>query len=247
MTLWPRINKNPDVSTGPRTFPFACLLAPLTHSRAPYCSLCSRALLRPLLYSLAHSFTPELVGKWMIKWLFLLRFFLFWTIVQWPLSRGQTDEGPAGPAMNLAEVGNSARFSQMWIKVADSFFLLRGLYTGSWTKGEMHYGWKQQRIQTKVLGHSLIRSLICSLVCLLRTARSLSLLTPSLVGQWIIIGWLFCLCFFLFSTIVKWEKIWENRYFIRKQMIPNSKVKWWGSRLVRLVLWKKRTKWNEIN
>ena len=67
------------------------------------------------------------------------------------------------------------------------------------------------------MGHSLVRSLVrshCSLICLLRTARfacalrcahsfarSLASLTPSLVGQWMI-RWLFCLCFFLFSTIV---------------------------------------------
>ena len=37
-----------------------------------------------------------------------------------------------------------------------------------------HYGPKQPRIQTEVLGHSLVRSLVrshCSLVRLLRTAR----------------------------------------------------------------------------
>ena len=62
-----------------------------------------------------------------------------------------------------------------------------------------HYGRKQPRIQTVVLGHSLVRSLVRShrsLVRLLRTvrfaralrcahslARSLTSLTPSLVGQ----------------------------------------------------------------
>ena len=60
---------------------------------------------------------------------------------------------------------------------------------------------EQPKIQTAVLGHSLVRSLVCShrsLVCSLRTARfasalrcaysfarSLTSLTPSLVGQWI--------------------------------------------------------------
>ena len=82
-----------------------------------------------------------------------------------------------------------------------------------------HYG--QPRIQTEVLGHSLVRSLVRShrsLVRLLRTARfaralrcahlfarSLTSLTSSLVGQWMI-RWLFRLCFFLFSTIVNRRK-----------------------------------------
>merc|ERR1712136_322498 len=85
---------------------------------------------------------------------------------------------------------------------------------------ERHYGRKQPRIQTEVLGHSLVRSLVPShrsLVRLLRTARfaralrcahsfarSLTSLTHSLVIKGII-RWLFCLCFFLFSTIVYWS------------------------------------------
>ena len=47
-------NKNRDVSTGPLARPFACLLAPLTRSLAPDCSLCSRPSLRSLVRSLAH-------------------------------------------------------------------------------------------------------------------------------------------------------------------------------------------------
>ena len=70
----------------------------------------------------------------------------------------------------------------------------------------------------QVLGHSLVRLLVRlhrSLVRLLQTARfahalrcthsfacSLDSLTPSLVGKWLI-RLLFCLCFFLFSTIVQ--------------------------------------------
>ena len=38
-----------------------------------------------------------------------------------------------------------------------------------------------------------------------RSLTSLTPLTPSLVGQWMI-GWLFCLCFFQFSTIVERRK-----------------------------------------
>ena len=53
-TLWSRITKNPDVSTGPHTRPFAHLLAPLTHLLALPCSLCSHALLHSLIHLLAH-------------------------------------------------------------------------------------------------------------------------------------------------------------------------------------------------
>ena len=49
----------------------------------------------------------------------------------------------------------------------------------------MHCGPDQPRIQTAVLGHLLVRSLV-------RSHRSLTLLTPLLVGQWMI-RWLFCL------------------------------------------------------
>ena len=52
------------LSIGPFAPPFACLLAPLTHSLAPHCSLRSRAPLRSFVRSLAHSLTPALMGKW---------------------------------------------------------------------------------------------------------------------------------------------------------------------------------------
>ena len=103
----------------------------------------------------------------------------------------------------------SYRDAQLHLKIQDS---------------QAHYGPKQPRIQTEVLGHSLVRSLVRShrsLVRLLRTAsfaralhcahsfaRSLTLLTPSLVGQWYI-RWLFCLFFFPFWTVVKHRK--KNR------------------------------------
>ena len=56
-TLWCRIIKNTDWSTGPLARPFACSLAPLTHSLALYYSLRLRAPLRSLVHSLAH-FAP---------------------------------------------------------------------------------------------------------------------------------------------------------------------------------------------
>lgn len=59
ITLWARMIKNPDVSTGPLTCPFA------------------HAFARSLT-----SLTPELVGMWMIRYLFFLSFcFVFWPIV----------------------------------------------------------------------------------------------------------------------------------------------------------------------
>ena len=67
------------------------------------------------------------------------------------------------------------------------------------SQSSAHYGLEQPKIQTEVLGHSLVRLLVCShrsLVCLFRTACfacalrcahslacSLILLTLSLVGQ----------------------------------------------------------------
>ena len=52
------------------------------------------------------------------------------------------------------------------------------------------------------LTHSLAPpSSLCSRAPLHSFARSLTSLTPSLMGQWMI-GQLFCLCFFLFSTTV---------------------------------------------
>ena len=52
--LWARINKNPDVSTGPLARPFARPLAPLTRLLDPHNSLYSRAPLCSLIHSLAH-------------------------------------------------------------------------------------------------------------------------------------------------------------------------------------------------
>ena len=69
--LWSRIIKNSDVSIGSLAVlstglltPLVCLLASLTRSTVLTCSL-------------ACSLTLELVGKWMIGWLFLLCFFFF--------------------------------------------------------------------------------------------------------------------------------------------------------------------------
>ena len=76
---WGRTPMNRDVGTGPvaqwATHSFVHLFACTAHSLACTAhSLACSALL-------AHSLTPELMGKWMIRWLFLLCFFLFWTIV----------------------------------------------------------------------------------------------------------------------------------------------------------------------
>ena len=74
-TLWARLTKNTDWSTGPPACPFACSLIPLTHSPALPCLLCLRT---PL-----HSLISSLVGQWMMGWLFILCFFLFWTTVHY--------------------------------------------------------------------------------------------------------------------------------------------------------------------
>ena len=50
-------------STGPFTRPLAHSLAPLTHSLALHCSLRSRAPLRSVVRSLAHTLAIELMGK----------------------------------------------------------------------------------------------------------------------------------------------------------------------------------------
>ena len=52
-----------DVSAGPLARPLTRSLAPLTRLLAPHCSLCSRAPLRSLFRSLAHSLTPELMHR----------------------------------------------------------------------------------------------------------------------------------------------------------------------------------------
>ena len=60
---WFRTAKNRDVSTESLAHLFARLLAPLTHTLAPYCSLRSCAPLHSFIRSLTLSLTPELVGK----------------------------------------------------------------------------------------------------------------------------------------------------------------------------------------
>ena len=60
---WGRTAKNWDVSTGPIARPFARSPAPLTHSLASHRLLRLRTPLCSLLYSLAPSITPKLVGK----------------------------------------------------------------------------------------------------------------------------------------------------------------------------------------
>ena len=75
MELWARITKKTDWSTGPLARPFIRSLAPLTCSLAPHnllclCACCAHSLARSLT-----SLTPELLGKWMIRWLFILVFF----------------------------------------------------------------------------------------------------------------------------------------------------------------------------
>ena len=68
---------NTDVFTGPLTHSFALLLALLNCSLNPHCWFHSDSFARAIYcaQSFAHSYTLELVGKWMVIWLFLRVFF----------------------------------------------------------------------------------------------------------------------------------------------------------------------------
>ena len=57
----------PRFGTVPLAHPFARSLVSLTHSLAPHCLPCSRALLPTFTCSLTHSLTHSLVGKCMIR------------------------------------------------------------------------------------------------------------------------------------------------------------------------------------
>ena len=59
---WFRTSYHGEVSNGPLAHQLAHLLAPLTPLLAPYYSLHSRAPLRSLVWSLADSLAPKLVG-----------------------------------------------------------------------------------------------------------------------------------------------------------------------------------------
>ena len=81
--LWARITENTDCSTGPLARPFA-------RSLAPDCSLCSRPPLCSLV-SLACSLR-SLPRSWESNLLFILCFFLIWTIVHGPEQRKTTEK-----------------------------------------------------------------------------------------------------------------------------------------------------------
>ena len=82
--LWSGTNKNKDISTGPLPRPFARLLAPLTRSLDPDCSLLSRPPLRSLVYSLARFAHPHARGK---VNLWCLKMTWFCPIVPWDIHR----------------------------------------------------------------------------------------------------------------------------------------------------------------
>ena len=68
VTLWSKIEKSTDVSTGPLARPFARSDAPLTRLLAPDCALGSRPPLPSLFHSLAHfahSRARGTVNDWM--------------------------------------------------------------------------------------------------------------------------------------------------------------------------------------
>ena len=82
------------------------------------------------------SLTPSLLGQWLIRWLFYLCFFLFWTIVHRRV-RGRES--------------NKRKHNLLWPFPFVSFFSLSIL----------HYGPEQSRIQTQKLCHLLVRWLVC--------------------------------------------------------------------------------------
>ena len=104
--------------TGPLALPFTHLLAPLTHSLTAHYSLHLRAPLRSLVRSLTH-FTHSLMGQWMVGWLFILGFFLSWTIVHhWRCCCSFFPIHPAGMRTafhsnvhSVASLGDWRRFS----------------------------------------------------------------------------------------------------------------------------------------
>ena len=89
MSLWSKIEKNTDLSTGPLARPFARLLVrshrSLIHllqtSRFARALRCAHSFARSLT-----SLTPSLVGQWFIRLLLYQCFFLFSTIVHVSLS-----------------------------------------------------------------------------------------------------------------------------------------------------------------
>ena len=108
---------------------------------------------------------------------------------------------PAKITRKWRQLGKPLRYLPKAIKTDDFNHNLGESNGGSnaMTKAMVHYGPEHARIQTEVLGHSLVRSLVRShrsIVRLLRTARfaralrcahsfarSLTSLTPSLVGK----------------------------------------------------------------
>ena len=101
------------------------------------------------------------------------------------------------------------------------------VHWGKWALCTM--GWMTMTLTRSVLSHSLVRSLICSLVCLLRTARfaralpctqpfarwHTPLLTPSHVGK----GFLFMEFLLQFQSIVQWGKWaqWGDEWYERRK------------------------------
>ena len=73
---WPGVEAERTGSFAP---PFAHPLSPLTHSLAPHSSPCSRTPLRSFVWPLAHSLTPDLMGKWFLSTELMRRFHIIET------------------------------------------------------------------------------------------------------------------------------------------------------------------------
>ena len=92
-TLWARLTRNPEVSTGPLVRPFARSLALFTHLLALPCLPYSRTLLRTFARSIARSLTSRL---WESKLLEVYFFCVFFSILAIVLQDASHYPGPEG-------------------------------------------------------------------------------------------------------------------------------------------------------
>ena len=114
----------------PLSYPFAHSQAPLTHSCAPHCLLCLRALLRSFICLLAHSL-PSKLGKKLIIICWDIR--LFWTIVH----RSHDEIWGLGGGLKVHKIEAEIKLSQRcWVRSTD-------------TKSETGTDWQNQKYRDK--------------------------------------------------------------------------------------------------
>ena len=138
--------------------------APLIHFLALHCLLCSRTLLHSFVCSLAHSLTSKLVGKCMIR---CLKTTWFYPIVCQSRVTGKEarDRVPPALALRAESRGKETHHDLIALEVMAIASMKLGESVDS--KGDVrvekegrHCGPEYPRIQTAILGHSLVRSLL---------------------------------------------------------------------------------------